>query len=63
VIAAVNISVATFLLMGAVQMIWGLIRGINFIVFLALINLQYPPNAESFLSGTMEIATIDIYDG
>jgi len=49
--------------MGAVQMIWGLIRGINFIVFLALIHLQYPPIAESFLSGTMKIATIDIYDG
>ena len=43
--------------------LWGLIRGIQFITFFILIPLNFPSNANLFLTNAMGIAQLDIYKG
>jgi hypothetical protein len=54
--AACGASLLNYIIMGSVQQLWGLIRGIQFTAFLALIDLKLPANAQSFLTKMMGIA-------
>jgi hypothetical protein len=47
----------------SLMQLFGLIRGIQFLAYLALIHLHYPANIFIFMLSTMEIAQIDVLQG
>ena len=61
-VALVGTSISQILLAGSLAQLWGLINGLQIIVHLPLIHVDFPKNAGILVSKIIGIATFDIPD-
>ena len=55
--------VTKLMIRGSMNELWGMIRALQYIVLLTLVNVTFPPEALLFFKGAIVFASLDIFEG
>lgn len=52
----------TLIMGGSMQQLWGMIRTLQMVILVALVEIRQPPHTFVFFKACLEVASIDVYD-